>query len=106
MKTIDHTFLRDMINALLARPEMYAHDCISLSEQFHTLYGLWCDCHELPQEHLKRLFDFLCNKYPHGNLFFGSKFTNRKELASVFGDALFEFHGWESVDPAKDRGTN
>ena len=101
MKTIDASELKSYIESLLTRPGMYAHDCTSLSEQFHLLYVMWCECNDISHSYVNEVYKQLASKHNHGNLLFGSLFTNQHELAQVFKDSLALRHGWEIPDPYK-----
>ncbi|MFA6049741.1 MAG: hypothetical protein WC761_00860 [Candidatus Paceibacterota bacterium] len=101
MKTIGVSEFKSYIESLLTRPAMYAHDCTSLSEQFHLLYGMWCQCNGISHSFVNEVYEQLSTKHNHGNLFFGSLFTDQHALAQVFKDTLALRHGWEIQDPYK-----
>lgn len=96
MRFLSEIDFEDYINDLLSHPEKYAgNNCQTLACLFHAVYGFWAECGELPDDHVEMVFNELAQKYDHGNLLFGTKFRNIKELASVFSDMLYEKHGWE-----------
>lgn len=99
MKALNHLFFKERIFEILKYPEKFAHDCLSLSEQVHMLFSFYGECMGWSDRRVEDFFLELRKKYDHdAKVRFGSKFTNIKELASVFEDAFYEKYGWDVND--------